>query len=95
MFWKSWFADYLRDRGRDPKKKWSVVGIQELSFEDALNELERIVMELESSKLSLDESLKLFERGIQLVRICNSRIEKAERQIESLTGMVPEDLFEE
>ncbi len=75
--------------------KWSVIGIQELSFEDALNELERIVMELESSKLSLDESLRLFERGIQLVRICNSRIEKAERQIESLTGMIPEDLFEE
>lgn len=59
-----------------------------------MNELEEIVRELESGRLSLDESLELFERGVRLVRICSSKIESAERRIESLTGVIPEDLLE-
>lgn len=71
-----------------------MVEISELSLESALDELEEIVRELESGRLSLDESLELFERGIRLVRICSSKIESAERRIESLTGVIPEDLLE-
>jgi len=71
-----------------------VVAISEISLESALDELEEIVRELESGRLSLDESLELFERGIRLVRICSSKIECAERRIESLTGVIPEDLLE-
>jgi exodeoxyribonuclease VII small subunit len=71
-----------------------VVEISEQSLESALDELEEIVRELESGRLSLDESLELFERGIRLVRICSSKIESAERRIESLTGVIPEDLLE-
>jgi len=71
-----------------------VVEISEQSLESALDELEKIVRELESGRLSLDESLELFERGIRLVRICSSKIENAERRIESLTGVIPEDLLE-
>lgn len=71
-----------------------MVAISEQSLESALNELEEIVRVLESGKLSLDESLELFERGVRLVRICSSKIESAERRIESLTGVIPDDLLE-
>ncbi|MCX8207392.1 MAG: exodeoxyribonuclease VII small subunit [Methanothrix sp.] len=71
-----------------------MVKISDQSLESALDELEEIVRELESGRLSLDESLELFERGVRLVRICSSKIESAERRIESLTGVIPEDLLE-
>ncbi len=64
----------------------------DLNLEAALEELERIVVELEDGKLSLEESLGLYERGIRLVRLCNSRLDKAEQRIESLTGELPKDL---
>ncbi len=56
----------------------------EKKFEDALGRLEEIVKELESGDLSLDVSLKLFEEGIKLSRICNKRLEEAERRVEIL-----------
>ncbi len=54
-----------------------------------MDDLEQIVSRLEDGKLSLEESLVLFERGIRLVRLCSSRIESAEQRIESLTGDLP------
>jgi exodeoxyribonuclease VII small subunit len=66
----------------------------EIGLEEALDDLERIVSELEEGKMSLEESLVLFERGMKLVRLCNTRLEGAERRIESLTGELPEDLLE-
>lgn len=56
----------------------------EKKFEDALARLEEIVKELESGDLSLDLSLKLFEEGIKLSRVCNKRLEEAERRVEVL-----------
>jgi exodeoxyribonuclease VII small subunit len=56
----------------------------EKKFEDALARLEEIVKELESGDLPLDQSLKLFEEGIKLTRICNKRLEDAERRVEVL-----------
>lgn len=56
----------------------------EKKFEDSLARLEEIVKELESGDLSLDLSLKLFEEGIKLSRICNKRLEEAERRVEIL-----------
>ena len=64
----------------------------DLNLEDALNSLEQIVADLEDGKLSLEESLELFEKGVKLVRLCNSKLNAAEQRIESLTGEVPEDL---
>lgn len=61
-------------------------------MEEALEDLEQIVGRLEDGKLSLEESLVLFERGIRLVRLCSSRLESAEQRIESLTGELPGDL---
>ena len=54
------------------------------SFEDALNELEEIAIRLEDGDLGLDDSIKEFEKGIKLARICHDKLEEAERKIEIL-----------
>ena len=54
-------------------------------FESALAELESIVKNLESGNLTLEKSLALFERGIELSRYCHTRLEDAERRIEVLS----------
>lgn len=56
----------------------------EKKFEPALARLEEIVQELEQGDLPLEQSLKLFEEGIKLSRICNARLEEAERKVEIL-----------
>lgn len=53
-------------------------------FEDALEKLEQIVRRMEAGEMSLDESLKAFEEGIRLVRLCNTRLDDAERRVELL-----------
>ena len=58
---------------------------EDIKFEDALSSLESIVEKLESGELSLEESLKAFEEGIRLSRICSKRLDEAERKIEILT----------
>jgi exodeoxyribonuclease VII small subunit len=56
----------------------------EKKFEAALERLEEIVTELEQGDQPLEQSLKLFEEGIKLSRICNRRLENAERRVEIL-----------
>ena len=56
----------------------------EKKFEAALARLEEIVSELESGELGLEQSLKLFEEGVKLARVCNARLEEAERKVEIL-----------
>ena len=58
---------------------------KELKFEDGLKRLEEIVAKLESGNLSLDESLKLFEEGVKLVRFCNERLAEAQQKVKLLT----------
>jgi exodeoxyribonuclease VII small subunit len=53
-------------------------------FEDALNKLEKIVSKLEDGDIPLEESLKLFEEGIRLSRLCNQKLEEAEKKVEIL-----------
>jgi exodeoxyribonuclease VII small subunit len=53
-------------------------------FESALSELDAIVKALEEGDLSLEKSLELYERGVQLSRFCHSKLEGAERRIEIL-----------
>ena len=53
-------------------------------FESAIGELESIVKTLEGGDLSLEQSLELYERGVQLSRFCHTRLEDAERRIEVL-----------
>ena len=54
------------------------------SFESSLEELERIVRELEQGELPLERSLELFEQGVKLSRECQDRLNQAERRIEIL-----------
>jgi exodeoxyribonuclease VII small subunit len=55
-------------------------------FEAAIAELESIVKKLEEGgDLSLEESLKLYERGVTLSKFCHARLEDAERRIELLS----------
>ena len=56
-----------------------------VDFESALKELETLVSRMESGELSLDESLKAFERGIELTRKCQSSLEAAELRVQTLT----------
>jgi exodeoxyribonuclease VII small subunit len=53
-------------------------------FEDALNKLEKIVSQLEEGEIPLEESLKLFEEGIRLSRLCNQKLDEAEKKVEIL-----------
>lgn len=57
---------------------------KEMKFETALDKLEQIVKKLEDGDLSLDESLKMFEEGVKLARLCGSKLDAAERKIEIL-----------
>jgi exodeoxyribonuclease VII small subunit len=54
------------------------------NFENALKRLEEIIQRLESGELSLDESLKLFEEGIELSRLCTKKLSEAESKVEKL-----------
>jgi exodeoxyribonuclease VII small subunit len=54
-------------------------------FEAAIAELEGIVKKLEEGDLALEQSLALYERGVQLSRFCHARLEDAERRIEILS----------
>ena len=53
-------------------------------FEEALEKLERIVREMETGELPLDQSLKSFEEGIKLIRFCSTRLEETQRRVEQL-----------
>ena len=56
----------------------------DISFEKALEQLEGIVEDLESGDLSLENSLKSFEKGIKLARQCQEQLSKAELQVQKL-----------
>ena len=53
-------------------------------FESALAELDAIVRKMEDGDLTLEKSMELYERGLQLSRFCHSTLEAAERRIELL-----------
>jgi exodeoxyribonuclease VII small subunit len=56
-----------------------------LSFEQALGELETIVQNLESGKAPLEDSIKSYERGIALKQQCEKKLREAQEKIEKIT----------
>ncbi|MBN2332932.1 MAG: exodeoxyribonuclease VII small subunit [Deltaproteobacteria bacterium] len=56
------------------------------SFEASLKKLEDIVARLEAGDIPLDQSLKLFEQGISLVRQCSSRLDEVEKKVQILVS---------
>ena len=66
--------------------------IKPIQFEKSISELEAIVMQLEKGELSLEDSLKQFEKGITLARNCEETLNKAEQKIEMLSAIkTPQD----
>ena len=55
-----------------------------ISFESCLDELEKVVKELESGDLSLERSIQLFERGVGLSDACRKQLEEAETRVEMM-----------
>ncbi|MDO6444558.1 exodeoxyribonuclease VII small subunit [Colwellia sp. 1_MG-2023] len=58
--------------------------IENLSFEDSLNELEQIVQNLEKGELSLEDSMALFERGLGLSQVSQTKLKEAEQKVQIL-----------
>jgi exodeoxyribonuclease VII small subunit len=58
---------------------------ESITFEAAMSRLEEIVAELESGKLSLEESLRKFEEGIALGKTCREFLERADVRVRTLT----------
>jgi exodeoxyribonuclease VII small subunit len=61
-----------------------VTKTDEPTFERALAQLEQIVQKLEKGELPLEESLRHYEEGIRLSRLCHAKLEEAEGRIEVL-----------
>ena len=71
--------------------------IEKLNFEETIKQLELIVNELEKGNLSLDESVKKFEEGIKLSKLCNQFLNNEEKKINILInndGKLEEEKFE-
>lgn len=55
-------------------------------FEEALSRLEELVDELEGGDVQLDDMLKKYEEGAELIKFCMTKLEKAEKKIQLLSG---------
>lgn len=58
--------------------------IKDLSFEDALIQLENIVRELESGRIKLDDAVKAYEKAVALKQLCENRLKNAQLKIEKI-----------
>lgn len=56
----------------------------DISFENAIKQLEQIVKQLESGDIPLDESLALFEKGVALTKVCSEKLNSAEKRVKLL-----------
>lgn len=69
---------------------------EEMNFEDSIQQLDKIASELESGKLNLEESIKMFEEGMKLSSKCSKFLEDAEKRITVLVndnGNIKEEDF--
>ena len=67
----------------------------ELTYEEAVNELENIIKDLEKEDLSLNKSVKKFKRGVELYKYCNEILNSVEGEIKILLKDENENLMEE
>ena len=59
---------------------------KKMSFEDAIERLELIVADLEKSDIKLDDMLKLYEEGSELIKLCLSKLDDVEKKIRILSA---------
>lgn len=57
---------------------------EEIKLEEAMTRLDEVVRALDSDRLELEESLRLYEEGVRLVRLCHEKLSQAERRIAAL-----------
>ncbi len=55
-----------------------------ITFEQAIAELQGVVEKLEAGKVALEEALSLYERGVELVQICNERLDTAQQRVSAV-----------
>ena len=65
------------------------------SFEEQIEELEKIINELENGKLNLDQSVEKFEEGMKISKECNKMLESAEKRITILLNNQDDEVKEE
>ena len=74
------------------------MGEEEITFEDAMKKLESIAETLGEGNLPLEESLKMFEEGMELCKFCNTKLDEAGYKVEKLMekegGEISVDGFE-
>jgi exodeoxyribonuclease VII small subunit len=56
----------------------------EITFELAIAELQTVVEKLEAGKVALEDALALYERGVELVKICNERLDLAQQRVSAV-----------
>jgi exodeoxyribonuclease VII small subunit len=59
--------------------------VDEMSFEDAMGELEKVVGQLERGDVPLEDSIKLYERGAALKKRCEAKLKEAEEKVAAIT----------
>ena len=59
--------------------------VEEMSFEDAMRELEKVVSDLERGDVPLEQSIALYERGAQLKKRCQTKLKEAEEKVALIT----------
>ena len=64
--------------------------IEEMSFEEALAELETIVRQLEQGDVELEKSIAIYERGAELKKHCEARLKSAELKVEQIVEQTPQ-----
>ena len=65
--------------------------VEDMTYSEASTELESIVKALESDQLELEESLKLYQRGVELLAALRSRLADAEQRVSALMGQIEAD----
>jgi exodeoxyribonuclease VII small subunit len=65
-----------------------------LTFERAMEQLEKIVASMETEALSLEQSLKKFEEGMKLSQYCSQKLEETEKKISLIMGKKDEEIEE-
>ncbi|MEJ8304563.1 exodeoxyribonuclease VII small subunit [Saccharibacillus sacchari] len=71
----------MQSNGNQAQEPIEVAG---LNFEQAMEQLEQIVGELEQGDVPLEKAIDLFQRGMQLSQLCGQKLEQVERKIETI-----------
>lgn len=66
---------------------------ESMPFEEALTKLEEIVQQLESSDIKLDDSIELFQKGVELAGLCSNRLVEVEQQVQKVIEDSQGNLF--